>query len=282
MSETRVQSQDILDGTITDTDVASANKDGSSGTASMRTLGTGSSQAAAGNHDHSGVYQPLDSDLTAIAALAPSNDDIVQRKAGAWTNRSISQLSSDLGLGSLATLSAVDSAHITDGTIASGDLSSGLITSLSGGGAWTVVTKGTDTSRSSTSSLAADSDTSVALTFTPASGGVYQIEALLIYASPAGGGTPDFKLSFGEDATARGSGHVICMSNGDAAATTNFLMQNANGVSIGTAATNRMCILRGWYVGTGNAASIYWSQLTSDTNATILRASSILAYRRIL
>ncbi len=29
--------------------------------------------------------QPLDSDLTAIAALAPANDALIQRKAGAWT-----------------------------------------------------------------------------------------------------------------------------------------------------------------------------------------------------
>lgn len=42
------------------------------------------------------AYQPLDSDLTAIAALSPSNDDIVQRKAGAWTNRTMAQLLADL------------------------------------------------------------------------------------------------------------------------------------------------------------------------------------------
>lgn len=42
------------------------------------------------------TYQPLDSDLTAIAALAPANDDIVQRKAGAWTNRTMAQLIADL------------------------------------------------------------------------------------------------------------------------------------------------------------------------------------------
>lgn len=42
--------------------------------------------------------QPLDSDLTAVAALAPANDDVIQRKAGAWTNRTMAQLSSDLGL----------------------------------------------------------------------------------------------------------------------------------------------------------------------------------------
>jgi len=45
--------------------------------------------------------QPLASDLTAIAGLSPTNDDILQRKAGAWTNRTIAQLLTDLGLGSL-------------------------------------------------------------------------------------------------------------------------------------------------------------------------------------
>lgn len=40
--------------------------------------------------------QPLDSDLTAIAALAPANDDIVQRKSGAWVNRTLAQLRTDL------------------------------------------------------------------------------------------------------------------------------------------------------------------------------------------
>lgn len=35
-------------------------------------------------------------DLVAIRALSPSNDDILQRKAGAWTNRTIAQLKTDL------------------------------------------------------------------------------------------------------------------------------------------------------------------------------------------
>jgi hypothetical protein len=42
--------------------------------------------------------QPADSDLTAIAALSPSNDDVLQRKAGAWTNRTPAQLKTDLSL----------------------------------------------------------------------------------------------------------------------------------------------------------------------------------------
>lgn len=42
--------------------------------------------------------QPLDSSLTAIAGLSPSNDDIIQRKAGAWVNRTPAQFKSDLVL----------------------------------------------------------------------------------------------------------------------------------------------------------------------------------------
>lgn len=42
--------------------------------------------------------QPLDSDLTAIAAIAPANDDIIQRKSGAWTNRTMAQVKTDLSL----------------------------------------------------------------------------------------------------------------------------------------------------------------------------------------
>jgi len=41
--------------------------------------------------------------LTQIHGLTPSNDDIIQRKGGAWVNRSIAQLSSDLGLTAWAT-----------------------------------------------------------------------------------------------------------------------------------------------------------------------------------
>lgn len=42
--------------------------------------------------------QDLDSDLTSIAALNPSNDDFIQRKSGSWTNRTIAQVIADLGI----------------------------------------------------------------------------------------------------------------------------------------------------------------------------------------
>jgi hypothetical protein len=42
--------------------------------------------------------QPLDSDLTDIAALTPANDQIIQRKSNVWTVRTPSQLAVDMGL----------------------------------------------------------------------------------------------------------------------------------------------------------------------------------------
>lgn len=50
-----VTSAKIADGTITDTDVATANKDGLAAVPSLRTLGTGALQAAAGDHGPHGA-----------------------------------------------------------------------------------------------------------------------------------------------------------------------------------------------------------------------------------
>ncbi len=64
--------------------------------------------------------QPLDSDLTDIAALTPANDDVLQRKAGAWTNRTPAQLKTDLaltksdvGLGNVPNVDATNRANHT-------------------------------------------------------------------------------------------------------------------------------------------------------------------------
>ena len=49
-------------------------------------------------YDALATKQPLDADLTAIAALSPTANDLLQYKAGAWTNRSPSQFETDLAL----------------------------------------------------------------------------------------------------------------------------------------------------------------------------------------
>lgn len=61
--------------------------------------------------------QPLDSDLTAIAAIAPANDDFIQRKAGAWTNRTVAQVKTDLAIASDIAASLVTANAYADGLV---------------------------------------------------------------------------------------------------------------------------------------------------------------------
>jgi hypothetical protein len=70
--------------------------------------------------------QPLDSDLTTIAGLTPANDDILQRKAGVWTNRTPAQLKTDLaltksdvGLGNVPNIDATNRTNHTGTQLAS-------------------------------------------------------------------------------------------------------------------------------------------------------------------
>lgn len=73
--------------------------------------------------------QPLDSDLTAFAGLSPSNDDLLQRKAGAWTYRTLTQVKADLaiasgdvsGLGTAATRNVAASGNAASGEVVKGD-----------------------------------------------------------------------------------------------------------------------------------------------------------------
>ena len=53
-------------------------------------------------------YQDVDADLTAIAALTPSNDDFLQRKAGAWTSRTVADVKTDLAINNVDNTSDSD------------------------------------------------------------------------------------------------------------------------------------------------------------------------------
>jgi len=64
--------------------------------------------------------QPLDGDLSAFAALTPSNDDVLQRKSGAWANRTLAQLLADLSpawTSYTPTLAALSGSITTPGTV---------------------------------------------------------------------------------------------------------------------------------------------------------------------
>lgn len=84
--------------------------------------------------------QPVDADLTAIAALTPSNDDVLQRKAGDWTNRTIAQLKSDFSLATIATSGSAS--DLSGGTVAAARMPSltGDIATSSGAVATTLAT----------------------------------------------------------------------------------------------------------------------------------------------
>ena len=94
----------------------------------------------------------LDPDLKTIAELAPSNDDVVQRKSGGWTNRSMAQLAADLasaftelavsgpvGVGS-STVSGLPSASPAARLLYVSNESGGAVLAFSDGTNWRRVT----------------------------------------------------------------------------------------------------------------------------------------------
>lgn len=142
------------------------------------------------------------------------------------------------------------------------------------GAAETLIVKASDESVTSSTTLQDDDE----LTATTISGTAYELEAFLIYASPAGAGTPDFKVAIGEDSTRRGALHGVGLQTTDGIADT-AVWPDLTGTGWGTAATDRALHLTGWFVGNGGSLKIQWAQNTSNGNPTIVRAGSTLRLR---
>ena len=70
------------------------------GTVAVGRLPTGTSgtTVALGNHNHSGVYQPVDSDLTTIAGLTATTNNFMVAASSAWASRTPSQAKTALSL----------------------------------------------------------------------------------------------------------------------------------------------------------------------------------------
>ncbi len=141
--------------------------------------------------------------------------------------------------------------------------------------AWTYVNKTADESVASNTSPQNDDE----LFFTTVSGAAYEMEVVLIYASPAGGGTPDIKMDLGEDGTARGDALGLGIGSTEATASGSILTNQSSTVLHGTAATNRVMKYFVTYVGGGGTFRVRWAQGTSSVNATIVRAGSLIRYR---
>lgn len=91
------------------------------------------------------TVQAHDTDLDVIAALTPTNDDILQRKAGAWANRSLAQVKTDLALNNVdntsdatkwaATKTLTNTTYNTAGTGNSFSINGVAVTANTGTGA---------------------------------------------------------------------------------------------------------------------------------------------------
>ena len=66
--------------------------------------------------------QPLDADLTAIGGLAKTDGNFIVGNGTTWVAESGATVRTSLGLGSLATLSTVDAATITDNSVGAAEL----------------------------------------------------------------------------------------------------------------------------------------------------------------
>lgn len=143
--------------------------------------------------------QPLDADLTAIAALSPSDDDIIQRKAGAWTNRTMAQLKTDLVLTSADVgLGSVENTALSTWPGSTNLVTVGTITT----GVW----NGTDVAVTAGGTGASDASTARSNLGAAASGANTDITSVEL--SNTGltlddqGGDHQYIISPGEDATA--------------------------------------------------------------------------------
>lgn len=75
-------------------------------------FGTTSTTVAAGDHTHSSLYQPLDTDLTAIAGLSSADSNFIVGSATGWVVENGATVRTSLGLGTAATAASTDFAPI--------------------------------------------------------------------------------------------------------------------------------------------------------------------------
>jgi len=142
---------------------------------------------------------------------------------------------------------------------------------------WTVVRKSADESYND--NVLQDDDQ---LQFQTVAGTPYEIEILILYASPAGSGTPDIKCELSEDTTPRGSTMWVGLSTADAAQTLTTTDVGGVSATFGTATVKRVVRGLAHHVGNGGIFKFRWAQNTKTAGSpTLVYAGSVLRYRAI-
>lgn len=150
-------------------------------------------------------------------------------------------------------------------------------TDSSGGGSGTRVTKASNESVSSSTTLQNDNE----LTFNIAASGAYRFSGVIIASSASG--TPDMHCSFTVPTNASllwfftaGSSSVSTTSGGGTVSNTTGGAININ------SAEDTIIHVEGLVVaaGTGGAVTFVWAQNTSNGTATTVEAGSFLAYSK--
>ncbi len=143
------------------------------------------------------------------------------------------------------------------------------------GNTFTTIRKTSDESVTSNTTVQDDDE----LTFSATNGVAFEVEAVLVYASPVGGGTPDFKVQIHDGGGVDGAFVVTYLSTSDTA--TVGVVTNGATIAAGTAAGKRVVHFRGGFTGGGSALTVQWAQNTSNGNATTVYAGSVLRYRAL-
>jgi hypothetical protein len=232
-----------------------------------------------------------------IPAAGSTGHDLLLSKAGAsLTLEDLAQASGDrrwkiyLSGSSLVVAAADDDGTVTDNAIVI-TRTSGLVTSMALGSTSTssfkhrgvvimpiMAVKAADTSRTSTATLANDSELVVEIP----EGGHYQIEALLRFYGGGGGFARAFTYSgtvhadgigVGGSAHVNGTGSVVAVANATSTV--------ANATITAAAPGDYHNIIGEAHFTTGGTLRIQWAQNSSNASATTLKAGSYLIARKL-
>ncbi len=303
MAETRIPSAQVKDGSLTDADIAAANKDGAAGTASMRTLGTGATQSCAGDDsrlsdnrtDAAAIHDDVSAEISAVAEkTTPVSADLLIIEDSAASNAK-----KRVQIGNLPTGADAEAFHddesseisaltqkvtpengdhlLIEDSAASNAKKRVLWSSLPGAGAAaTVKVKASDETLANSTTLQADDD----LTLAVGASETWEFELVLTVSEAAN--NPNIKLRMGASGGLTGSIEYCWRfwSGTISFGTISDFTTDTGGLSLSTSKVT--LTISGTVKGT-NAGTLQleWAQDVSDADATIVHALSKLIAHKV-